>query len=47
MCQSMGEYDLRGMQKLMKNIVIIGMPGAGKSTMGVTLQKPWDGTLSN
>jgi shikimate kinase len=27
------------MQKPMKNIVIIGMPGAGKSTMGVILAK--------
>jgi len=33
------EHDLRRMQNPMKNIVIIGMPGAGKSTMGVILAK--------
>src|SRR4030042_2495219 len=39
MGQSMIEHDLRKMQNPMKNIVIIGMPGAGKSTMGVILAK--------
>jgi shikimate kinase len=33
------ENDLRRIQTSMKNIVIIGMPGAGKSTMGVILAK--------
>jgi shikimate kinase len=37
--QSMTERDLRRMQNPMKNIVLIGMPGAGKSSMGVILAK--------
>jgi shikimate kinase len=35
----MTEQDLRRMHSPMKNIVIIGMPGAGKSTLGVILAK--------
>jgi hypothetical protein len=27
----------------MKNIIITGIPGAGKMTTGVILVKPWDG----
>jgi len=39
MGQPMIEYDPGECKNPMKNIVIIGMPGAGKSTMGVILAK--------